>query len=324
MTSYGSLQDGVAAAPVAAARPPPRTMMRRATAAATEAYVRELVERGLGEEDSELLEARAAAAAARDRTPAVYHRRRVERLLAEGMEAKEKYDSLVARGVRGAAAERAFGVMCRALRRTENGRRRLAACMDAAAARASPRQLESEFRTSLDACKAALRPVFEQTTLPVYLGLAGDPWWEDEVRRVALRSSSGCTYCGRAGSVVVEWVTSTSTSDGSSSERAPITNTTIPTTAAAIHNFRVRACKCLACLSSSCRSVVAPLYAGSGWRRCCMVRCACLTGVYPCKAATNRFLARCPGARFQVGGAVRAWGGFSGGAAFRRWAVLSK
>ena len=162
---------------------------RRATAAAADALVRELEERGLGEEDSELLEARAAAAAARDRTPAVYHRRRVERLLAEGMEAKEKYDSLVARGVRGAAAERAFGVMCRALRRTEKGRRRLAACMDAAAARASPRQLESEFRTLLETCKDKVRPVFEQTTLPVYLGLAGDAWWEEEVRRVAVRPS---------------------------------------------------------------------------------------------------------------------------------------
>ena len=118
---------------------------RRATAAAAEAYLgswrRGAWAGGLGAAGG----ARGAAAA-RDRTPAVYKSRWVERLLAEGMRAKERYDSLVASGVRGAAAQRAFGVMCRALRKTEKGRRRLAACMDAAAARASPRQLESEFR----------------------------------------------------------------------------------------------------------------------------------------------------------------------------------
>ncbi|CAH0379701.1 unnamed protein product, partial [Pelagomonas calceolata] len=162
---------------------------RRATAAAADALVRELEARGLGEEDSELLGARAAAAAARGRTQAVCRRRRVERLLAEGMRAKEKYDSLVARGVRGAAAERAFGAMCQTLRKTAKGARRLASLVDAATTHASPRQLESEYRTLLDACKAELRRVFGQTTLPVYVGLAGDAWWEDEVQRVALRSS---------------------------------------------------------------------------------------------------------------------------------------
>ena len=67
--------------------------------------------------------------------------------------------------------------------------RRLASLVDAATTRASPRHLESEFRTLLDACKADLRRVFGQTTLPVYVGVAGDAWWEEEVRRVARRPS---------------------------------------------------------------------------------------------------------------------------------------
>mgnify|MGYP004071478643 CR=1 FL=1 len=41
----------------------------------------------------------------------------------------------------------------------------------------------------LETSKDKVRRVFEQTTLPVYLGLAGDAWWKKEVRRVAVRPS---------------------------------------------------------------------------------------------------------------------------------------
>ena len=106
------------------------------------------------------------------------------------MRAKERYDSLVARGVRGAEVERAFGAMCQPCA----GRRRvdalLAACVDAATHASSPRQLESEFRTfARENWQGQGARVFEQTTLPVYLGLAGNAWWKKEVRRVAVRPS---------------------------------------------------------------------------------------------------------------------------------------